>query len=67
MIVRSPRVGLTLKRYDDDKELYWMADYRYLTNPDLCKKMQIFIQLYLLGKEIKAETILNHYFKIKSS
>ena len=44
-------MGLTLKRYDDEKEIYWLAGYRYLSNTDLCKKMSILIQIFLLGND----------------
>jgi hypothetical protein len=42
-LVKCPRVGLTLKRYQNDleysiKRQFWMADYRFLTHPELCKK-----------------------------
>lgn len=42
-IEKSPRVGLTLKRYDLLKEKYWMSDYRYLSYPHLCKKQNALI------------------------
>lgn len=42
-IVTSPRVGLTLKRYDTEKEKYLLADYRYLNFPELCKKQNVLI------------------------
>lgn len=28
-ILRAPRVGLTLNKYDEFKETYWMSDYRF--------------------------------------
>ena len=46
----SPRVGLTLKRYDLEKEKYMLADYRFLTYPEKCKKQNILIQIALLAK-----------------
>ena len=48
-LAKSPRVGLTLKRYDLEKEKYWMADYRYLTYPELCRKMNCLIQVSMLA------------------
>ena len=47
---KCPRVGLTLKRYDSEKEKYWMADYRYLTFPALHSKMKDYIVLSHLAK-----------------
>jgi hypothetical protein len=35
-IIACPRNGLNLKtEYDAQKDLFWMADYRFLTRPDL--------------------------------
>merc|ERR1712166_426835 len=39
-ILKSPRVGLSLKRLDDNKPAYWLADYRMLTYPELHHKMK---------------------------
>ena len=33
-----PRVGLSLKKLDQHKEKYWMADYRYIAYPHLVTK-----------------------------
>ena len=45
-MIACPRVGLTLKRYDEYKEKeYWMADYRYLNYPSYTAKMKDFIIL----------------------
>lgn len=41
----SPRVGLVVKRWDKEKEKYWLSDYRYLSMPEQCKKEQILPQL----------------------
>jgi len=49
-IVSCPRVGLTLKRYDAQKEKYWMADYRFLSLPTKTKKMKDFMILSMLDK-----------------
>lgn len=37
-VYSSPRVGLTLKKYEPSKEQYFMRDYRFLTNPESIKK-----------------------------
>ena len=42
-LIKSPRVGLTLKRYSLDKEIYWLKPYRYLSMPHLCKKQAILV------------------------
>ena len=47
---KCPRVGLTLKRYDTEKEKYWMADYRYLSFPAMHAKMKDYIVLSYLAK-----------------
>ena len=40
---------MTLKRYDLEKEKYWMADFRYLSFPELCKKMSCLVQVSMLA------------------
>ena len=59
-MVKCPRVGLTLKRYDAEKEKYWMANYRYLTFPSLHAKMKdyIIISSLVQGKSITATSEL---------
>jgi len=57
--VSSPRVGLTLKRYDAEKEQYWMADYRFHILPEKCKKMNVSIQVALLGKGMSPLEVQN--------
>ena len=59
-IAKSPRVGLTLKRYDAEKEKFWMADLRYLTFPALHAKMKDYIVLAQLaaGSSITATSEL---------
>jgi hypothetical protein len=37
-LYRGPRVGLTLKRFDEHKCRFWMSDYRFVTQPHLNKK-----------------------------
>ena len=50
---KCPRVGLTLKRYDEEKEKYWLADYRYLSFPAYNSKMKDFIVLsHLANKKL---------------
>ena len=49
-ITKCPRVGLTLKRHDLEKEKYWMSDYRFVTFPALHAKMRDYICLSLLAK-----------------
>ena len=49
-LVTSPRVGLTLNKYDEEKEKYVMADYRFLTYPELCKKQNTLILASLIGR-----------------
>ena len=48
-VMSCPRVGLTLKRYDEHKEKeFWMADYRFLTYPLFQAKMKDFVILSLI-------------------
>lgn len=47
-MVRSPRVGLTLKKYDAHKPGYWLADYRFLVYPEFHAKMKDTILLSLI-------------------
>jgi len=50
-LASCPRVGLTLKRYDEKKEkLYWMANYRFLIFPKFHAKMKDFINLSYIQK-----------------
>lgn len=49
-IQKCPRVGLTLKRYDTEKDKYWMADYRFLTFPAFHAKMKDYIIMSSLAK-----------------
>ena len=37
-IYRGPRVGLTLKRFDEHKCRFWMSDYRFVVYPEKNKK-----------------------------
>ena len=56
-IIKMPRVGLSLKKMDEQKPKYWLADYRHLTYPDLNKKMKEFIVLSMLDKGATAAHI----------
>ena len=47
-IVTCPRVGLTLKKYDEQKPGYLLADYRFLIYPEFHAKMKDFIILSLI-------------------
>jgi hypothetical protein len=49
VLYRGPRVGLTLKRYDQYKPRYWLHDYRFVAYPERHRKMQIFVLLGMLG------------------
>ena len=51
--VKSPRVGIHIKPkwdYDKYREKYWLAEFRYLIHPELCKKQQTLIQIALINK-----------------
>jgi len=48
-LYRGPRVGLTLKRFDEHKCRFWMSDYRFLIYPHLNKKQSCLIILGMLG------------------
>ncbi len=37
-MVQCPRVGLTLLKFDPQKEAYWMAEYRFCSKPSLLKQ-----------------------------
>lgn len=49
-VVKSPRVGLTLKKLDDKKPAFWLADYRSLSHPEFHSKMKDFILLSMISK-----------------
>ena len=57
-IWKCPRVGLTFKRYDQYKEIFWMKDYRCLTYPEKNKKYQIFIILSMLKQGMPVSQIV---------
>jgi hypothetical protein len=48
-IFRGPRVGLTLKRFDEYKPQFWMAEYRYVVHPEKHRKQQILVMLGMMG------------------
>lgn len=58
-VFKCPRVGLSLKRYDAEKEKFWMADYRYLTFPAFHAKMKDYIVLSLLAKGGKSMSAIS--------
>jgi hypothetical protein len=56
--VETPRVGLTLKRLDEHRPAFWMADYRHLIFPEFHSKMKDFIILSMIDKGISATSIV---------
>jgi hypothetical protein len=56
-MVACPRVGLTLKKFDEYKHSFWMADYRYLVYPEFHGKMKDFIILSLIRQGLSAAAI----------
>ena len=56
-VVETPRVGLTLKRLDEHRPAYWLADYRHLVFPEFHSKMKDFIILSMIDKGIAASSI----------
>ena len=59
-IYDSSRVGLTLRRYDDNKEKYWLTEYRFLIFPHYHSKMKDFIVLSMIAK---GESICTIFYK----
>lgn len=57
-IIRCPRVGLSLKRHDEQKERFWMADYRFLTEPGKIKKFNLFTALSLIKNKVPIHRIV---------
>ena len=53
----GPRVGLTLKKYDEHKEYFWMRDYRYVIYPEKHRKMQQLVILGMLGMGMSAPEV----------
>jgi len=58
-VVETPRVGLTLKRLDEHRPSFWLADYRHLSHPELHQKMKDFIILSLIDKGLPSSTIMS--------
>ena len=57
-VIRSPRVGLTLKRYCVEKEKkFWMADYRSVIFPQFHAKMKDYILLSMISAKTPLSTI----------
>lgn len=56
-ITQTPRVGLTLKRLDENKPAFWMADYRHLIYPEYHQKMKDLIILSMIHLGVAASTI----------
>ena len=56
-IFQSPRVGLTLKRIDEHRPKFWLADYRHLTFPEYNSKMKDFIILSMIDKKVPPSSI----------
>lgn len=63
---KCPRVGLTLKKYDEYKEKFWMADYRYLVFPEKNKKFSCFTILSMIKAGMSVYQILKEA-KVKQS
>eukprot|EP00347_Sterkiella_histriomuscorum_P006968 403350754 len=57
-VYKCPRVGLTLKRFDEQKCEYWMADYRFLTYPHLHKKYANFIHMCMLKDGMDVDQVV---------
>lgn len=58
VVVKCPRVGLTLKKLDEKKPKYWLADYRHLSYPEYHSKMKDFIILSMIAAKMTAESIM---------
>lgn len=56
-IVSNPRVGLTLNKLDEHKPGFWLADYRFLSHPELHQKMKDFIILAMIAQSTAIATI----------
>lgn len=60
-VVACPRVGLNLQmQFDAQKELYWMADYRFISRPDLLPRSDSLnlVQFSMLMKDEKPDDIV---------
>ena len=47
-VFKCPRVGINLKRSDEQRERFWLADYRFLIYPEKTKKMKDFVILSMI-------------------
>ena len=56
-LVCCPRVGLTLKKFDEHKKGFWMSDYRYLIYPEFHAKMKDFIILSMVKQGLSDSQI----------
>jgi hypothetical protein len=56
-LYRGPRVGLTLKRFDEHKCNFWMKDYRFVVYPEKHRKQQILVMLGMLGNGFRADQV----------
>lgn len=56
-VIKNPRVGLSLKKLDENKPRYWLADYRHLTFPEFHGKMKDFIILSMIANKLPAGTV----------
>jgi|688.fasta_scaffold2264212_1 hypothetical protein len=56
-MICCPRVGLTLKKFDEQKKGFWMSDYRYLIYPEFHSKMKDFIILSLVKQGLSDSQI----------
>jgi hypothetical protein len=56
-LVNTPRVGLTLNKLDEHRPAFWLADYRFVSHPELHQKMKDFIILNLVSQNLSAATI----------
>lgn len=62
-IYTGPRVGLTLKKYSEDKLNYIVRDYRFITEIDKVKKFKSVMQIAAYKKNNKTK-ISDKYLKI---
>ena len=53
----GPRVGLTLKKYDEHKDHFWMRDYRYVIFPEKHRKQQCLVILGMLKSGLNVEQV----------
>jgi hypothetical protein len=56
-IVCCPRVGLTLKKIDEHKPAFWLADYRFVIYPEFHAKMKDFVILCLVKQGLSVAAV----------